>query len=120
MQQLFADQRNAPGNPAACSATCLARVCIANHLNGRSIRVFLTVWQRRCHTAAATAAGYKAIDLEIKSTARQITITVANSKLNAGLPAGRSNEASKIIQGLEKSIAGRARAGPVLMMHLDY
>ena len=70
--------------------------------------------------SAATAAGYKATDLEIKSTAHQITITVVNSKLNAGLPAGRSDEASKIIQALQKSIAGRVEFGQVMLMHLDY
>ncbi len=70
--------------------------------------------------SAAAAAGYKATDLEIKSTAHQITITVFNSKLNAGLPAGRSNEASKIIQALEKSISGKLEFGQVMMMHLDY
>jgi ABC-type Na+ efflux pump permease subunit len=70
--------------------------------------------------SAATAAGYKATDLEVKSTAHQITITVVNSKLNAGLPAGRSNEAAKIMQALEKSIAGKVEFGQVMMMHLDY
>jgi len=70
--------------------------------------------------SAATAAGYKATDLEIKSTAHQITITVVNSKLNAGLPAGRSNEASKITQALVKSIAGKVEFGQVTMIHLDY
>ena len=70
--------------------------------------------------SAATAAGYKATDLEVKSTAHQITITVVNSKLNAGLPTGRSNEAAKIMQALEKSIAGKVEFGQVMMMHLDY
>ena len=31
--------------PAACSRTCLARVCMANLLNGRNIINFLTFWQ---------------------------------------------------------------------------
>jgi ABC-type Na+ efflux pump permease subunit len=70
--------------------------------------------------SAATAAGYKATDLEVTSTAHKITITVVNSKLNAGLPTGRSNEASKIMQALEKSIAGRAEFGQVMAIHLDY
>jgi hypothetical protein len=70
--------------------------------------------------SAATAAGYKAADLEVKATAHQITITVINSKLNGGPPAGRSSEALKIMQALEKSIAGRAEFGQVMMMHLDY
>jgi hypothetical protein len=70
--------------------------------------------------SAATAAGYKAADLEVRSTAHQITITVVNSKLNVGLPVGRSSEASKIMQALEKSIAGRAEFGQVMMIHLDY
>lgn len=70
--------------------------------------------------SAATAAGYKAADLEVKSTAHQITITVVNSKLNAGLPVGRSNEASKILQALAKSIAGKAEFGQVMIVHLDY
>ncbi len=70
--------------------------------------------------SAATAAGYRASDLEVKSTAHQITITIVNSKLNAGVPAGRSNEASKIAQALEKSIAAKAEFGQVMIMHLDY
>jgi hypothetical protein len=70
--------------------------------------------------SAATAAGYKTTDLEVKSTAHQITITVINSKLNSGLPAGRSNEAAKIVQALEKSIAGKVEFGQVMTMHLDY
>ncbi len=70
--------------------------------------------------SAATAAGYKTTDLELKSTAHQITITVVNSKLNAGLSAVRSNEAAKILQALEKSIAGKVEFGQVMVMHLDY
>lgn len=70
--------------------------------------------------SAATAAGYKATEIEVKSTAHQITITVINSKLNAGQPAGRSNEAGKIMQALEKSIAGKVEFGQVMMMYLDY
>ena len=70
--------------------------------------------------SAATTAAYEATDIEIKSTAHQITITVVNSKLNAGLPAARSDEASTIIQALEKSIAGKVEFGQVMMMHLDY
>ena len=70
--------------------------------------------------SAATAAGYKAADLEVKATAHQLTITVVNSKLNVGQPAGRSSEAAKIVQALEKSIAGRAEFGQIMIMHLDY
>lgn len=70
--------------------------------------------------SAATAAGYKVTDLEVKSTTHQITITVVNSKLNAGQPAGRRDEASKIMQTVEKSIAGKVEFGQVMMMHLDY
>jgi hypothetical protein len=70
--------------------------------------------------SAAAAAGYQATDLEVKSTAHQITVTVVNSKLNAGLPAGRSNEAAKIMQALERSIAGKVEFGQVMVMHLDY
>lgn len=70
--------------------------------------------------SAATAAGYKAADLEVKSTAHQITVTVVNSKLNVGRPADRSSEASKITQALEKSIAGRVEFGQVMTMHVDY
>jgi hypothetical protein len=70
--------------------------------------------------SAATAAGYKTTDLEVKSTAHQISITVLNSKLNAGLAAGRSKEAATITLALEKSLAGRAEFGQVMMIHLDY
>ncbi len=70
--------------------------------------------------STATAAGYEAADLEIKSTAHQITINVVNSKLNVGQADDRRNEASKIIQALEKSIAGKVEFGQVMMMHLNY
>lgn len=70
--------------------------------------------------AAATAAGYRAIDVEVKSTLHQVTITVVNSKLNAGLPEDRRNEASKIVQAVERVIAGKGEFRQVMMLHLDY
>lgn len=70
--------------------------------------------------SAAAAAGYKTTDLEIKSTAHQITITVVNSQLNDGTPAGRSSEALTIMQAVEASIAGKAEFGQVMVMHVNY
>jgi hypothetical protein len=70
--------------------------------------------------SAASAAGYKPVDVEVKSTAHQITVTVVNSNLNGGLPAGRSSEAEKIVRALEKSIAGKAEFGQIIIMHVDY
>lgn len=70
--------------------------------------------------SAASAAGYKPVDVEVKSTAHQITVTVVNSNLNGGLPAGRSSEAEKIVRALEKSIAGKAEFGQIIILHVDY
>ena len=69
--------------------------------------------------AAADAAGYRASDFEVMSRAHQITITVVNGKLDADLPAGRRDEASKIMQAVEKSNAGRVEFGQVMMIRLE-
>jgi hypothetical protein len=71
-------------------------------------------------TSAAAAAGYKASDIKVVSTAHQVTITVVNSKLNAGLSAVRRDEASKIMKAVEKAMAGKVEFEQVMMMHLDY
>ena len=70
--------------------------------------------------AVAAAAGYQSSDIEIHSTAHQITLTVVNSKLYDAPPAGRSSEALKMIQALEKSIAGQPEFAQVMMVHVDY
>ena len=70
--------------------------------------------------SVAAAAGYKAGELEVDSTAHKITVTVVNSQLNNGLPAGRSYAAVQIVQALEKSMAGRAEFGQIMTVHLDF
>ncbi len=70
--------------------------------------------------AVAAAAGYKATDIEVHSTAHQITLTVVNSPLNEAASAARSSEALKMIQALEKSIVGQPEFAQVMMVHVDY
>jgi hypothetical protein len=70
--------------------------------------------------SVTAAAGYKAGELEVDATSHKITVTVVNSELNNGLPAGRSNEALQIVQALEKSMAGRAEFGQIMTVHLDF
>ncbi len=70
--------------------------------------------------AAAAAAGYKKTDIEVKSTAHQVTITVVNSKLNNGVTSERTTEASKIASAGAKFIGGKPEFAAVVIIHVDY
>jgi hypothetical protein len=70
--------------------------------------------------AAAAAAGYKKTDIEVKSTAHQVTIIVVNSKLNNGVTAERTTEALKIASAGAKFIAGKPEFAAVVIIHVDY
>ena len=64
--------------------------------------------------------GHKLSDIDVKSTAHQITITVVYSKLNSGVAADRSGDVSKIVPAIEKAIAGKTEFGQVMVIHVDY
>lgn len=70
--------------------------------------------------AIASAAGFAAKDIEVKTTAHQITITVINSALNAGVAADREANAAKIAASVERTIADKAEFSQVAALHVDY
>ena len=70
--------------------------------------------------SAAGAVGHKPSNIEVKSTAHQITITVVNSKLNSGVAADRTGAVSKIVSAIERAIAGKTEFGQVMVTHVDY
>jgi hypothetical protein len=75
---------------------------------------------RTLQEAAAAAAGDKKSGIEVKSTAHQITITVVNSKLNDGVTAERTAEASTIASACAKAIAGSSEFATIVIIHVDY
>ena len=62
--------------------------------------------------STAVAGGYKLSDIEVKSTAHQITITVINSKLNSGVAADRMGEVSKIGHHRERNTVDHVAGMP--------
>jgi hypothetical protein len=70
--------------------------------------------------AASAAARYKNTSIEVKSAPHQITVTVANSKLNDAATTERKVEASALASAIEKSIAGRPEFAEVQIIHVDY
>ena len=70
--------------------------------------------------SAAGAVAYQLSDIEVKSTAHQITVTVVNSKLNSGVAADRTGEVLKIVPAIERAIAGKAGFGQVMVIHVNY
>ena len=71
-------------------------------------------------TVSAAAAGYKAKDLEIKTTTHQITLTVVNSQLNTKLTADREAEATKMVTALENAMIDKPEFSKVSVIHVDY
>lgn len=70
--------------------------------------------------AATAAARHKNTGIEVKSAAHQITVTVANSKLNEAATTERNAEATALATAIEKAIAGRREFAEVLIIHVDY
>jgi flagellar biosynthesis/type III secretory pathway protein FliH len=70
--------------------------------------------------AAANAAGYKTSEVQVNSTAHQVTIKVVDSKLNGAGAADRNAEASKIASAVAKAIAGKPDFAQVMTIHVDY
>lgn len=70
--------------------------------------------------AVASAAGYEARNIEIKSTVHQVTITVINSKLNTRVAADRDAEASKLVSIFALAIGEKPAFAQVMVVHVDY
>ena len=71
-------------------------------------------------TVSAAAAGYKAKDLEIKTTAHQITLTVVNSQLNTKLTADREAEATKMVTAIENAMIDKPEFSKISVIQVDY
>ncbi len=70
--------------------------------------------------AASTAAGYKGKEVEVKSTAHQVSIVVINGRLNDESAANREAEASRIVSAVENEIARLPEFAQVAVIHVDY
>jgi hypothetical protein len=71
-------------------------------------------------SVSAAVAGYKTKDLEIKTTAHQIILTVVNSQLNTKLAADRESEATKMVTAIENVIIDKPEFAKVAAIHVDY
>lgn len=71
-------------------------------------------------SVSAAAAGYKTKDLEIKTTAHQITLTVVNSLLNTKLAPDRESEATKMVTAIENVLIDKPEFAKVAAIHVDY
>jgi hypothetical protein len=70
--------------------------------------------------AVASATGYETKNIEIKSTAHQVTITVVNSKLNSGAAKDREAEAATMVSSFAQAIGDKAEFTQVTVIHVDY
>jgi hypothetical protein len=70
--------------------------------------------------AASTAAGYTGKEVEVLSTAHQVSIVVSNSKLNDDSAANREAEASKMVSAVENQMARLPEFAQVAVVHVDY
>jgi hypothetical protein len=71
-------------------------------------------------SVSASVAGYKTKDLELKTTAHQITLTVVNSQLNTKLAADRESEATKMVTAIENVMIDKPEFAKVAAIHVDY
>jgi hypothetical protein len=70
--------------------------------------------------SVASAAGYQLKGVELKSTAHQVTVTIANSKKNDETAADREKEALAMASALEGGMAGKPEFEGVASIHIDY
>ena len=69
---------------------------------------------------AEKTGGYKPKDVEINSTAHQMTITIINSKLNNVDIEQREAEASKIVSSIALFIADKPEFSKLPVIHINY
>ncbi len=69
---------------------------------------------------AQATGGYKPKDVELSSTAHQMTITIINSKLNTGAIAPREAEATRMVSAISRAIADKPEFSQLPVIHVDY
>ena len=67
-----------------------------------------------------TATGYNATDVNITSSAHQVTVSVLNSKLNVGPAGGREEQAATIASAVATTIRDKSEFDQVIVIHVDY
>jgi hypothetical protein len=67
-----------------------------------------------------TTGGYQLGDVEISSTAHQITIAIINSKLNTGASVQRETEASQMVSAVVRVVAQYPAFFQLQVIHVDY
>ena len=67
---------------------------------------------------AEAAGGYKAKDVEFRSTAHQITITIIDGKLNTGAPAEREAEATRIVSAIARATTDKPAFAKLPVIHV--
>lgn len=71
-------------------------------------------------TLAEAACGYKAKDIELSSTAHQMTLTIINSKLNTAAPSKREAEATRAVSALACAMTDKPAFSELPVIHVDY
>ena len=69
---------------------------------------------------AETTGGYKAKDVELSSTAHQMTLTIINSKLNTAALSKREAEAGRMVSAIARAIADKPAFSELPVIHVDY
>jgi hypothetical protein len=64
--------------------------------------------------------GYKTRNVELSSTAHQMTITIVNGELNTGVIAAREAEATRIVSAVARVIADKPEFSKLPVIHVDY
>ena len=63
---------------------------------------------------------YKPKDVEMISTAHQMTITIVNGKLTTGAIAPREAEATRMVSAIARAIADKPAFSQLPVIHVDY
>jgi hypothetical protein len=71
-------------------------------------------------TAVASAAAGDSKNVDVKSTAHQLIVTLLDSTLNDGAMANREAQAANIVASLATAIANKPDFAQVVIIHVDY
>ncbi len=69
---------------------------------------------------AEATGGYKPKEVELSSTAHQMTIAIINGKLNTGSVVEREAEANRMVSVIARVIADRPAFSQLTVIHVDY
>lgn len=69
---------------------------------------------------AQKTGGYKPTDVEISSTAHQMTIAIINGKLNTAGIVEREAEATRMVTAIARAIVGKTEFSLLSVIHVDY